>query len=250
MYMTYRLKFLSTLAKTNLDLTLEQGFGVLCEKPLAPTRLAAARLFDIAERRGCVLVENQNYRFNDEIRELSALVDRGAIGHVCEVEVRIALTVAGAGDPSHGIHRLPGGAVHDVLTHLAYLLDQLSGRAEWTDCHGIWSGHLGGEQGLVDDLDAVLVGSAGGHPMHGHLRCSPLSAPEALEVTVRGERGEISAELFQPRLLVRRDNWAGPQLGPVVDHLVNGASMMRSGITNLGRKLVGRGGRDFDPRDA
>lgn len=222
-----------------VEVALTRGVHVICEKPLAPTLAQAKHLFDLAERQGCRLVENQNYRFNDEVRAIESHLARDGIGPVREVEIRLALTVVGSDDPQHRIHLLPAGAVHDVITHLAYLLDHLSGRAEWSEIAAHWRHHQRSGSALVDDLDAILVGEREGRTVHGRLRCSPGTAPEAFELTIRGERGEVEAELFHPRLSVRRERRTGPQLGPVVDHVVNGGALAWAGPRNLARKLLG-----------
>lgn len=220
---------------------LASGSHVICEKPLATDAAALRRLLDLADGRGLWLLEDQNYRWNDPVLELRQLVLEGRLGVVRDVEVRMALGLRDGGvfaDPHlrSPAHDLPAGPIHDLLPHLAYLglmFVPAAVRPERVSAH--WSNH-GGEDGLWrwDDLDATLVAQGA----HLRLRYSAATRPEALSITVRGELGEASTDIFQPHLLSRSPRRVGKELTPVLDHVVNGVSLARSGARNLRQKLL------------
>ena len=220
---------------------LRAGAHVICEKPLAPTAADLAGLRDLADANGLWLLEDQNYRWNDPVLALRALIAEGRLGEVRDVEVRMALRLRDGGafaDPHlrSSAHDLPAGPIHDVLTHLAYLgLLFVPGAADAERISAHWSNH-GADDGLWrwDDLDATIVAG----PCHLRLRFSASTRPEAFSLVVRGDLGEAETDLFQPYLTVRAPRAVGKELTPVVDHVMNGSRMAAAGARNLVQKLL------------
>lgn len=220
---------------------LDAGCHVVCEKPLATTEPELAALLDHAQQRGLWLLEDQNYRWNDPVLRLEQLVRQGRLGRVREVEVRMALGIRDGGvfadrhlrSPAHD---LPAGPIHDLLPHLVYLgLMFAPGASDAERVSAHWSNH-GGEDGLWrwDDLDATVIAE----DVHLRLRFSAATRPDALSITVRGDVGEASTDVFQPHLTARAPRPVGKQLTPVVDYVVNGAGLAGSGVRNLAQKLM------------
>jgi predicted dehydrogenase len=54
--------------------------GILAQKPLAVNYNDAREIVDLCQRHGLVLAVNQNMRYDQSIRALKALLDRGALG--------------------------------------------------------------------------------------------------------------------------------------------------------------------------
>jgi len=220
---------------------LRAGSHVICEKPLAATGEELRMLLALAQEKGLWLLEDQNYRWNDPVLQLQDQVRSGRLGQVREVEVRMALRLRDGGafaDPHlrSPAHDLPAGVLHDLLPHLVYLgllFAPQAAHPERVSAH--WSNH-GGEDGLWrwDDLDATLIAEG----VHLRIRFSSQTRPEALALTVRGDQGEATVDLFQPHLLVRSPRPVGKELTPVVDHVVNGVGLARSGVRNLVQKLL------------
>lgn len=230
-----------------VELCLDAGVHVLCEKPMLPTGAETASMLTKAADRGLHLIENHNYRFNDEIIAVRDLIDTGRLGHVGEVEIRMALPIREEGsrfadeNRPHPIHSMPAGVIHDFATHFAYLLDQLGGRPSWTDVSAHWSNHGGGELFRFDDLDALLIGETDAGPVHGRLRFSCRTSPDLFSVTVRGSEGQASTDLFHPHLDVLEARPGGPQLTPIVNHVINGTKLATAGLRNFGNKLLQHG---------
>ena len=128
--------------------------------------------------------------------------------------------------------------LHDFTTHFAYLLLLLARPIEFTRVAAAWSNH--GENPLFtyDNLDALLIGRNADGPVHGRLRFDAGAAPDAFSIRVRGSEGWAETDLFQPYNRTVLPRPGGAQLSPIVNHVVNGASLMNDGIRNVGRKLL------------
>ncbi len=104
-----------------------------------------------------------------------------------------------------------------------------------------WSRHGDNELFTVDDLDALLVGEGPDGAVHARLRFDARSAPDTFSITARGSGGLIETDLFQPYLRLVRPRSGGSRLSPIVNHLVNGTGLVKSGVRNLGHKLLQQG---------
>jgi 1,5-anhydro-D-fructose reductase (1,5-anhydro-D-mannitol-forming) len=61
-------------------LALRHGKAVLCEKPLAMSAPEAVRMVNAARAAGCVFGVAQNFRYNNSLERIRALVAEGAVG--------------------------------------------------------------------------------------------------------------------------------------------------------------------------
>lgn len=236
-----------TPPQTHVDLVtmcLNRGADVICEKPITPTADQLEALLNTADAAGQQLMESHNYRFNREVLDMDRAIGRGDLGSVREVEIRIALPVTDAdgrfGDPNlpSPVHDLPAGVIHDFTTHFAYLLLHLSGAEEFSRITAAWSNHSQNPLFKYDDLDALLIGRGPSGPVHGRLRFDAGAAPDTFSITVRGTEGWTETDLFQPYNRTVRPRPGGSQLSPIVNHVINGATLMGDGIRNFGRKLL------------
>ena len=236
-----------TPPQTHVDLVtqcLEAGAHVICEKPITPTSAELDQLLATAERVDRHLMESHNYRFNRGVVQLMDAIDDGSLGSVREVEIRIALPVTDPGgrfgDPNlpSPIHSLPAGVLHDFTTHFAYLLLTLAQPVEFTRIAAAWSNHSENPLFRYDNLDAVLIGHNKDGPVHGRLRFDAGAAPDTFSVRVRGSQGWAETDLFQPYNRTVLPRPGGSQLSPIVNHVVNGASLINDGIRNVGRKIL------------
>ncbi|MGI9598345.1 MAG: Gfo/Idh/MocA family protein [Acidimicrobiales bacterium] len=236
-----------TPPQTHVDLVtmcLDSGANVVCEKPITPTSKELAGLLDAARSADRQLMESHNYRFNRGVLDIEQMIDDGRLGAVREVEIRIALPVTDPGgrfgDPNlpSPIHSLPAGVIHDFTTHFAYLLLHLAGPVDFSRIAAAWSNHDENPLFKYDNLDAVLIGDGRDGPVHGRLRFDAGASPDTFSITVRGTDGWTETDLFQPfrRTVVPRPG--GSQLSPIVNHVLNGASLVNDGIRNVGRKLL------------
>jgi len=223
---------------------LEAGADVICEKPIAGSTGELEQLLAASRQFGRQVMESHNYRFNDEYLAVRDALNQGRLGDLTEVEVRICLPVL---DPTgrfgdvnlpSPIHMMPAGVIHDFTTHFAYLLLGLSDNVKFHRIAAAWSNHRGAAHFRFDDLDALLIGDGPSGPVHARLRFDAGSAPDAFTLIVRGTRGWMETDFFQPHLRCVEPRPGGAQLSPIVNHLANGFGLVRDGVTNFGRKLL------------
>lgn len=223
---------------------LRSGSHVICEKPITADGAQLDQLLAVADDSGRHLIESHNYRFNRGTEELKALIDSGRLGTVREVEVRIALPVtdpAGRfGDPNlpSPIHRMPAGVIHDFVTHMAYLGLHLGGPLTVEHVAAAWNNHSENPLFRYDNLDAVVIGRSATGPVHLHLRFDAESKPDTMALRVHGTEGWAETDLYQPNMRLVAARAGGGQLSPIVNHLANGAALVRDGLGNVGRKIM------------
>lgn len=217
---------------------LNAGAHVVVEKPVAPTHAEFLNLWNLAQSRGRLIIEDHNYRFNEPVQEIERLVRVGELGDVREVDVRMALGIRKPGgrymDSSlpHPSHRLPAGVLHEFITHLCYLLLRFTPSFERVTA--LWSKH--GDEAIFkyDDLDALVVGGT----VHGRIRFTSHSAPDCFTITVRGTRGWAETDLFQPHVRAVVPRKGGAQLSPLVNQFANGLTLMKSSVRGFRNKVM------------
>jgi predicted dehydrogenase len=218
---------------------LKAGAHVVCEKPIAPQRQQFLDLWTLARAKGLKLIEDHNYRFNEPVLAIEKLHRDGKLGDLREVEVRMVLGgIRKAGRYAdtampHPSHNLPAGVLHEFISHLCYLaLWFMPGEPERVAA--AWSKH--GDEPLFrwDDLDALVISGN----VHARIRFSSHTGPDTFSVTVRGEHGWAETDLFQPYLRANIARPGGAQLSPLVNHVVNGWGMMKSGVRGFRNKVM------------
>ena len=152
-----------TPTASHLDLvlwSLEHGYHVLCEKPVALTAADAERIARAAHTAGRVVVPCHQYRFNPAWLQLKEWLCGGRIGHwhMAEVEVHRATADAGlhAGAvPWRGTFReAQGGVLLDHGTHLIYQLLDVAGAPRAVSA---WTGRLAHHDYDVEDTAHLLL---------------------------------------------------------------------------------------------
>lgn len=140
-----------TPTASHLDLTLwglEQGYHVVCEKPVALTRAEAARIASAARASGRVVMPCHQYRYNPVWVRVKEWLAGGAIGrwHLAELSVyRVAADPGreggvGGTTPWRGTSAAGrGGVLLDHGTHLVYQLLDIAGMPRVV---GAWTGRL------------------------------------------------------------------------------------------------------------
>ncbi|KAJ3762072.1 NAD(P)-binding protein [Lentinula raphanica] len=91
------------------------GKHVLCEKPFADTAEEVKQMFDLAEKKGLVLLEAFHYRFHPAIQRVKAILDSGELGKIKSIDAK--LTAPAGAIKSSDIRfdlALGGGAMMDV----------------------------------------------------------------------------------------------------------------------------------------
>jgi predicted dehydrogenase len=154
-----------TPTASHLELTLwglEQGFHVLCEKPVA---LSSAEVRQIASAAGGrVVMACHQYRYNPAWEQIRAWLEAGAIGewHLAEFRVyRLAAdqgATAGGGPWRGSREAARGGVLLDHGTHLIYQLLDVAGMPRAVQG---WTGRLRHQAYDVEDTAQVLLDFGG-----------------------------------------------------------------------------------------
>jgi predicted dehydrogenase len=221
---------------------LEAGAHVIVEKPIVARADELDSLLAEAERRGRVAIENYNYVFNPQVRELRRLIATGELGQLTHVEVDLAVDILGAASPfadrnrPHPALALPGGAIADFLPHLASLAWFLVG--EQRALSAIWSQRRAGSPLEVDELRALLDAERG----TAALSFSSTSQPDGFWLRAHGSRMRFEANLFEPRMTLERARAAPTPLLPVLNGLSEIAAVGRAAVGGLWGKLSGAPG--------
>jgi predicted dehydrogenase len=217
---------------------LEAGFNVICEKPITQSFAEFEILRDIAAHRNLVLIENQNYRTHSTIRQIKAMVDKGELGEIIEVQVQVHMNIHAKGsvfsDPNlpHFSATMKGGVAGDFLTHMTYIAQMFIGYQATATPH--WSEHRQSSFGK-DEFRAVLQGESA----RAYLSFSGNAQPIGFWLKVIGTEGQAEANLFEgPRLTVRRPRGGGP-LATFKDGLSESKAVLSSTVTSLYRKFSG-----------
>ncbi|TDE09505.1 Gfo/Idh/MocA family protein [Jiangella asiatica] len=165
-----------------VELALEAGKAVLCEKAFTTSLAETTRLVGLARERGVFCMEAMWTRFNPLIVRLRQLVADGVIG-----EVRAVTADLGFVAPSDRAHRLwdpvqGGGVLLDVGIYPVAFAQMLLGRPESMAIAGSLN-----EQG-VDAEAGMLLRWPGG--VRAHLEASLLS-PVPGSALVLGTQGRL-----------------------------------------------------------
>jgi predicted dehydrogenase len=105
--------------------TLEAGAHAIVEKPIALGFQEYAEMRDAAAARGLLINENYNYRFMPAVTRALELARSGAVGDPVNFDVTLGVPILAPGgsymdrDLPHFGHELPGGALHNFVSHPA-----------------------------------------------------------------------------------------------------------------------------------
>lgn len=151
-----------TPTSSHLELTLwalEQGYHVLCEKPVALTREEAGRIAAAARAAGRVVMPCHQYRYNPVWRRVRAWLDEGIIGrwHLAEFHVYRVMADRGSSTdatPWRGLAAHSRGGV--LLDHGTHLIYQMLDAAGVPDAVRAWTGQLRHRNYDVEDSAHLL----------------------------------------------------------------------------------------------
>jgi predicted dehydrogenase len=151
-----------TPTSSHLELTLwalEQGYHVLCEKPVALTTSEAQRIAAASRAAGRVVMPCHQYRYNPVWVQLRAWLAQGAIGrwHLAELHVyRLMADRGTSADPTpwRGLRAEAGGGI--LLDHGTHLIYQMLDAAGVPPRVQAWTGLLRHRDYDVEDSAHLL----------------------------------------------------------------------------------------------
>jgi predicted dehydrogenase len=213
-----RMDFLSVVTPNHLHflpskLALENGFHVLCEKPLAFSSREAETLEEIVKKTGLVFGVTHNYTGYPMIKEAKEIIRKGTIGKIRKIIAEypqgwLSERIEGEGQKQAGWRTDPKQAgisccVADIGTHAENLLEYITG-LKIAELSADISTFVEGRQ-LDDDANILIRLNNGAK---GVIIASQIAAGEENELKIRiyGEKGGIEWLQSDPNSLILKSN--------------------------------------------
>ena len=146
---------------------LEHGCHVYVEKPFTIDTREAEELLRLAEQKGLRITAGHDDQFRHAARRMRDLVRRGYLGgppvhmesYYCYELGGSSYAKALLGDKQHWVRRLPGGLLHNIISHgIARIAEFLTSDMPEVIAYGFVSPRLRkmGEEGIVDELRVII----------------------------------------------------------------------------------------------
>lgn len=230
-----------------IEQCLNAGSHVVCEKPMTATFAETDALLTMAANSNRVLIESRNLLYNDPIIAIDQLVAAGKLGDVREVEILLSLDLVSGRFGDLNLHgagvQLPGGAVHDFLPHLAYLLLHFFGDIDHVDrVKGSLTNASGNSRIGFDQLDALVTAGK----LRGRLRLASDLKPDTFRVAVRGTLASVETDLYNPFLRLEGGINTGKRAP--IEQFISGVKLSAAGAMNFKNKVLQHGGYHGMPR--
>ncbi|MDE5417333.1 Gfo/Idh/MocA family oxidoreductase [Labilibaculum sp. DW002] len=208
-----RMDFVSIVTPNHMHfapakMALENGFHVICDKPVCFSLEEAEELARIVEQTGLIFALTHNYTAYPMVKQAREMVKTNLLGKIRKVVVEypqgwlatpLELTgqkqAAWRSDPTRsGI----GGSLGDIGTHAANLAEYISSQEISEICADI---NIFVEGRLLDDDANVLLRFNKG--AKGILHCSQISVGEenGLSIRIYGEKGGLEWHQQEPNSL-------------------------------------------------
>jgi len=224
---------------------LAAGLNVLCEKPLTVEYSEFVALKELAATNGCLLMENQQFRFHSSMKRIQHLVSSGSLGDILELQICISLNIVGAESPyidrnaPHFSLTLRGGVIGDFLPHIAYLAYMFTGPVN--DVRTVWKKHIPDTPLTSDEFRGIIKGER----TTAYVSFSGNAQPNAFLIRVAGTLMRVEANLFEPpRLTAKRLRPGEPALATLVDGIVEARDVLWGTVAGFCRKLAGTSSYD------
>ncbi len=170
---------------------LEDGIHVLCEKPMATTRVDVDRMLHVSARTGARLMAAHCLRFSPNLEMLKRLVSLEWLGPVMEISAGIGGGYDAGRTDFRRQRRLSGGGVLvDLGIHLIDLAIWIAGEAVQSVSY---DGHAAHGWEVETDAEVALGFSGGARATLAASFTHPLEPA----FTVRGQDGWASAPLYR-----------------------------------------------------
>lgn len=190
-------------------MALENGFPVICDKPLAFSLKEALALEKVVQKTGLVFALTHNYTGYPMVKQARQMIRHGELGNIRKIVVEypqgwLSTNVEASGQKQAAWRTDPtrsgiAGAMGDIGTHAENLAEYISGLKIAELCADI-STMVPGRQ-LDDDGNVLLRFDNGAR---GILHASQISAGEEnnLNIRVYGEKGGLEWHQMEPNTLL------------------------------------------------
>lgn len=211
-----RMDFVSIVTPNHMHfppakMALENGFHVICDKPVTLTLEEAKDLKDIVSKSGLVFALTHNYTGYPMVRQAKAMVNNGDLGKIRKVVVQYLQgwlsTAVEKTDNKQASWRVDptrsgiGGALGDIGTHAENLLEYITDLK--IDELAADLGRFGAGRTLDDDGNILLRLTNGAK---GTLAISQIATGEenGLAIKIYGEKGSLAWSQEEPNKLVTK----------------------------------------------
>ncbi|MCB0629515.1 MAG: Gfo/Idh/MocA family oxidoreductase [Lewinella sp.] len=211
-----RMDFISIVTPNHVHfgpakMALENGFHVVCDKPLAFNMEEALELEKLVKETGLIFALTHNYTGYPMVKHARAMIRRGDLGKIRKVVVEypqgwLATKVEDTGSKQAGWRTDPSrsgiaGAMGDIGTHAENLAEYITGLRIKEICADLTAFVEG--RALDDDGNVLLRFDNGAK---GVLHASQISVGEEnnLNVRVYGEKGGLEWHQMEPNTLVAK----------------------------------------------
>ena len=209
-----RMQFVSIVTPNHVHfapakLALENGFHVICDKPVAFSLKEALTLEKIVEKSALVFALTHNYTGYPMVKQARQMIRHGEFGNIRKVVVEypqgwLSTHIEASGQKQAAWRTDPtksgiAGAMGDIGTHAENLAEYITGLKISELCADI-STFVPGR--LLDDDGNVLLRFEGG--AKGILHASQIAAGEENNLSIRiyGEKGGLEWRQMEPNSLI------------------------------------------------
>jgi predicted dehydrogenase len=187
---------------------LDRGCHVYVEKPFTLFESDARRLIALADEKGLKLTAGHDLQFGHAARRMRTLVQTGYLGagpvhmesyYGYSLERGYAQTLLG--DNAHWVRRLPGGLLHNVISHgIARIAEFLTCDSPQVMAYGFVSPLLKrlGEREIIDEL-RVIIGD--GERTTAYFTFSSQMRPSLHQFRVYGTQNSLILDPDQETLI-------------------------------------------------
>ena len=211
-----RMDFVSIVTPNHLHfeparLALQNGFHVVCDKPVTLTSIEAKELKQLTKKKKRLFAVTHNYTGYPMVKEAKALIKAGKIGKIRRVVVEypqgwLSTRLETTGQKQASWRTDPkrsgiAGAMGDIGTHAENLLEYVSGLKIKKLCADL-NTFVKGRR--LDDDGAILLELEGG--AKGILFATQIAAGEEnnLRLRIYGEKGGLDWSQMEPNTLLLR----------------------------------------------
>lgn len=190
-------------------MALENGFHVVCDKPMTLTLDEAYALEKIVAKSGKLFALTHNYTGHPLVKQAKAMVANGDIGNIRKIQVQylqgwLSTSLEKTGQKQAAWRVDPkrsgiGGALGDIGTHAENLVEYITGLK--IDEMAVDLGRFGQGRVLDDDGNVLLRMENGAK---GTMSFSQIALGEenGLAIKVYGEKGSLEWQQENPNILI------------------------------------------------
>lgn len=230
---------------------IESGVHVLLEKPCTINPEELEDLYRVGEAKRVRLCPDFIQLFHPSFLRGAALIESGELGNVVHVQVHLSLDLMPLElREAMGLawrYKLPGGILHDNMTHLVYLALRWLGKPKQigvsAQCHNTLP------QGLTDHLNIILEGEH----CTANLTMSGVIKPESYYIQVFCERGSVLMNFDTSSVVTNRNGILPRAFRRATSNFHYSYQLIASGLANAiqfvrGKLLPYQGLENLIPR--